>query len=67
MSLFICIGTSPIDGCGKILTDEEREYYEVSCEACTRLWDQAIDAWRRGGENKALDQMFEVPRAPLDS
>jgi hypothetical protein len=57
--LFICIGRPPIAGCGKVLTDEERHYYEVCCEACMRAWGEAIEAWRRGGENHELDAMFD--------
>lgn len=58
---FICIGEPPIAGCGKVLTDEERHYYERSCEECTRAWGEAIDAWRKGGENKELDAIFDAP------
>lgn len=57
---FICTGQPPIAGCGKVLTDEERHYYGASCEACERAWSAAIDAWRRGGENKELDAMFDA-------
>lgn len=58
--IFICLGQTPVAGCGKVLTDEERHYYGTACEACTRLWDETIDAWRAGGENKELDAMFDA-------
>lgn len=54
----ICLGRAPIAGCGRILTDDERHYYGDSCEACIRAWDDAIDDWRRGGENEWLDELF---------
>lgn len=57
----ICLGQPPVAGCGAVLTDEERNYYEIACEACTRAWGDAIEAWRKGGENKALDAMFDAP------
>lgn len=64
MTTFICLGQAPIAGCGRILTDEERHYYSFICEGCTRKWSEAIDDWRRGGENRELDAMFgaEPPR-----
>jgi hypothetical protein len=62
MRPFICIGREPIAGCGRILTDEERYYYTDCCEACMRKWDDAIDEWRRGGENAVLDEMFRGER-----
>ena len=60
LPVLICLGNAPIAGCGRVLTDEERYYYGTCCEACMRLWDEAIDAWRRGGENAALDTMFDA-------
>lgn len=56
---FICLGQPPVAGCGRILTDEERHYYENACEDCTRKWGKVIEAWRRGGENEELDAMLD--------
>ncbi len=61
-SEMICTDYPPEPGCGNILTDEERHYYETSCEICTRRWDDRIDAWRRGGADVDLDKMFDAPR-----
>jgi len=65
MTVFICLGTPPIAGCGRILTDEERHYYERACEDCTRAWGEAIEAWRSGGENAELDALFNRPVARM--
>lgn len=64
MAVLICLGETPIAGCGRILTDEERHYYGRACEDCTRKWSEAIEDWRRGGENAELDAMFNVPSPP---
>ncbi len=56
---FVCLGLDFISGCGRVLTGEERHYYESSCEECMRAWDGAIDAWRRGQQdNPYLDRIF---------
>lgn len=55
----VCLGNPPIAGCGRILTDEEREYYDCACEDCERAKDDAISEWRRGGDNPDLDRMFD--------
>lgn len=47
--------------CGKILTDEEAEFYETRCDDCERAWSERIDAWRFGGEDEELDAMFDGP------
>ncbi len=60
MTVFICTGHEPMAGCGKVLLDEEREYYRSCCEECERAWSDMIGAWRRGAENKALDIMFDA-------
>lgn len=56
----ICLGQPPVAGCGAILTNEELHYYGNCCESCTRAWGDAIEAWRKGGENKELDAMFDA-------
>jgi hypothetical protein len=55
---FICLGCDFIPGCGRVLTDEERHYYDRRCEDCTRAWDEAIDSWRLGEDNHYLDRLF---------
>lgn len=62
MKTFICLGQPPVAGCGRALTAEELHYYGTTCEACTRLWGEAIDAWRAGGDNIELDKLFDAPR-----
>jgi|GEM_PF-6353529 len=57
---FICTGNHPVAGCGKALTDEEREYYESCCEECARAWSDTMSAWRRGEKNAELDAMFDA-------
>jgi hypothetical protein len=59
---FICIGQFPLAGCGRVLTDEERHYYDSVCEECTREWGMVIDEWRRGAINEDLDKMFDESR-----
>lgn len=61
-AFFVCLGMHPVAGCGRILTDDERYYYGHSCEACTRAWNETIEAWRKGGENPELDKMFSAPK-----
>ena len=60
--IFICLGQPPLAGCGAILTADERHYYGSVCEICTQKWDQAIEDWKAGGENKELDAMFDARR-----
>jgi len=60
---FICVGVRPFAGCGRTLSDEERHYYGTACERCTRLWGEAVTAWRRGGDDADLDKMFSAPAA----
>ena len=49
-------------GCGKPLTDEEREFYEDSCEQCEREDLERWQAWRHGADDPELDARFGVPR-----
>jgi hypothetical protein len=48
-------------GCGKPLTLEEIEYYEVKCEQCERAWMQQIDNWLAGKEDQELDALYNIP------
>lgn len=59
---WICIGDTWGDGCGRVLTDEEREYYGTCCEACVRDSVERVRRWRQGGEDKELDLMFDGPQ-----
>lgn len=54
---FICFG------CGATLTDEERHYYGGTCEECERDSLERIEAWRKGGEDAELDEVFSTPKA----
>jgi len=56
--IFICLGYGHVAGCGRVLTAEEKHYYGACCESCMRVWHADIVAWREGGENKELDEMF---------
>jgi hypothetical protein len=55
---FICLGESPLPGCGCILTEEELYYYEYVCESCMQDWGDAIERWRCGGDDDEFDKMF---------
>lgn len=44
--------------CGKILTDEERHYYESRCESCEGDWANEIAEWREGGVNAKFDALY---------
>lgn len=46
------------DSCGTELTAEEATYYEDQCEQCVRAWQARIQAWREGGEDRALDALY---------
>ncbi len=59
----ICLGQPPVTGCGAILTEEERHWYGYSCEKCQQEWFERIGSWRRGGQDRDLDEMFSVPAA----
>ena len=50
-----------IDGCGKVLTDEERHYYGATCNECERAWCDRIEDWRRGGTDAECDRLFGAP------
>lgn len=66
MRTLICLGHPPLPGCGRVLTDEERHYYERCCEACERAWGDALHEWHRGGENPDFDRMFDAPPPGLN-
>lgn len=48
--------------CGSMLTAEESFYYEYRCEGCESSWHERIERWRRGGEDKELDDLYDNPR-----
>lgn len=54
----VCQGRAPVDGCGAVLTPEERHYYGDCCEECESEWCDRIEIWRHGGKDEALDQMY---------
>jgi len=59
----ICLGDPIMPGCGKILSDQEIEYYGRACEACERAWSEIVEAWRRGGANSEMDALFDTARS----
>jgi hypothetical protein len=61
----VCQGRDMIDGCGNVLTPEERHYYGSTCNDCEGEWCQRIEAWRIGGTDPACDQMFSGPSRGL--
>lgn len=63
MTTLICLGDDVLPGCGKVLTEDELHYYENRCEGCERAWMEAVEAWRRGGDNAAMDALFGEPRS----
>lgn len=44
--------------CGAGLSSEERRYYGARCERCETEWFDRIEAWRCGGNDEELDEMF---------
>lgn len=60
----ICVGRSQVDGCGDVLTNEERHFYGSTCEACEVEWHERITAWRKGGDDAEFDSDFGVPKEP---
>lgn len=59
---YICVGSTPLAGCGHVLNPEERHYYGSCCESCAQAWSDVIDAWRAGADNADLDKMFELAK-----
>jgi len=57
----VCQGRHPVDGCGAVLTPEERHYYGDCCEECEGEWCERIERWRRGGLDKIMDQTYGSP------
>lgn len=59
----ICVGYRGMEGCGKVLSAEERHYYGDCCEACMQSWSDEIDKWKSGGKNELFDKQFsDVPQ-----
>ena len=56
----ICQGRHPLDGCGAVLTAEERHYYGDVCESCEGEWLDRVEHWRHGDKDKILDDVFGV-------
>ncbi len=44
--------------CAAVLSDEETTWYDGRCEECEREWFDAVEEWRRGAHNLALDEMY---------
>lgn len=44
--------------CASPLTNDEKNYYGNRCERCEKDWHSRIEAWRRGGEDKELDELY---------
>jgi len=57
----VCQGQPPVPGCGAVLTPDERHWYGYSCENCQVEWNDRINAWRAGGGDSALEEMFGAP------
>lgn len=49
------------DECAARLTNEEKRFYDGRCETCERDWHERIQAWREGGGDPELDEMFGAP------
>lgn len=67
MTTIICLGDHFAPGCGKILTDEEAEFYGTACEACARESAERLANWREGGEDEELDEIFSARPTCKDS
>ena len=52
--------------CGTVLTDEERHFYDGRCESCEGDWHDRVKAWRVGGADHKLDEMFGEPAPTLN-
>lgn len=57
----ITLVSCPCAGCGRQLSYEEVYYYGDKCEGCIRAWHDRIEAWRHGGADPELDQMYSPP------
>jgi hypothetical protein len=44
--------------CFAPLTPKEKHYYEYRCEECEGKWFARIEAWRHGGKDDELEEMF---------
>ena len=44
--------------CTAVLTAEERYWYAGRCEACEIAWHERIEAWRHGGDDAELTQLY---------
>lgn len=60
VATFICLGLNPEPGCGKILTDEEREQHDDCCNACMATWEARYNRWENGAVDKELDDIFDA-------
>ena len=47
--------------CGRPLTDDECFYYLGNCEECETEWNEAIEAWMKGGDNPEFDKLYGEP------
>ena len=46
--------------CLKVLTAEERHYYEYRCETCEGKWHERLRKWIDGGEDWEIDRDARV-------
>jgi hypothetical protein len=53
-------------GCGAVLTDEERHYYGTRCETCESEWSDRVTAWRKGAADPELDAQYDGPQRTLN-
>lgn len=44
--------------CFEPITTAEQHFYEDRCERCEQEWHERIQAWRAGGEDKELDNLY---------
>lgn len=61
----ICQGRDMVEGCGKLLTPDERHYYGSTCNECESEWCRRIEVWRVGGHDPVCDKMFSGPTRNL--
>lgn len=62
MPTMICVGDGFLgSGCGRVLNDDERNYYGIACEACISAGHDRIAAWREGADDPELDQIMSAP------
>ncbi len=48
--------------CDDELTVEEHRYYDDRCKECERAWQERVKAWRKGGVDRLLDEIYSEVR-----